>query len=60
MFVLMASASALAQPQPLAGKAILKDADGKVGGTVHFYPTIRGTAVTLDGTFTGLPPGMAE
>jgi Cu-Zn family superoxide dismutase len=24
---------------------------------VNVYPTIRGTAVTLNGTFTGLPPG---
>ena len=57
VFVLMAVTSAFAQPQPLAGKAILKDADGKVVGTVNVYPTIRGTAVTLNGTFTGLPPG---
>src|SRR4029453_7309918 len=57
MFVLMTGAPALAQPQPLAGKAILKNADGKVVGTVRVYPTIRGTAVTLNGTFTGLPPG---
>ncbi|HJY33542.1 MAG TPA: superoxide dismutase family protein [Vicinamibacterales bacterium] len=57
VFVLMAVTSAFAQPQPLAGKAILKDADGKVVGTVNLYPTIRGTAVTLNGTFTGLPPG---
>ena len=44
MFVLMTGAPALAQPQPLAGKAILKNADGKVVGTVNVYPTIREAA----------------
>ena len=29
---------------------------GAVVGTVNVYPTIRGTAVTLTGTFIGLPP----
>ena len=57
MFVLLAAVPALAQPQPLGGKATLKNADGNVVGTVNVFPTIRGTAVTLNGTFTGLPPG---
>ena len=57
MLVLMTGVQAFAQPQPLAGKAVLKDADGKVVGTVDVYPTIRGTAVTLNGHLTGLPPG---
>ena len=57
MLILLAAAPALAQPQPLAGKATLKNADGNVVGTASVYPTIRGTAVTLNGTFTGLPPG---
>src|SRR5262245_59226560 len=57
IFVLMAAAPALAQPQPLAGKATLKDADGKVVGTVEVYPTMRGTAVTLNGHLTGIPVG---
>ncbi len=57
MFVLITAATALAQAQPPAGKAILKNADGTVVGTVNVSPATGGTAVTLNGTFTGLPPG---
>jgi Cu-Zn family superoxide dismutase len=58
ILLLLAGVPALAQPQPLAGKATLKNADGNVVGTVKIYPTIRGTAVTFNAAFSGLPSGM--
>jgi Cu-Zn family superoxide dismutase len=53
----VAAASASGQPQPSA-KAVLHHAAGVVLGTLTLTPTVRGTAVQINGTLKPLPPGV--
>lgn len=54
--LLFAAAAASAQTPPKAA-ATLKNAQGDVVGTATFANTVRGTAVTINATFTKLTPG---
>jgi Cu-Zn family superoxide dismutase len=54
--LVLAAAVASAQT-PVKATATLKNAQGEVVGTATLAHTVRGTAVTINGTFTKLPPG---
>ena len=54
--LLLAAAAASAQTSVKA-TATLKNAQGEVVGTAMLANTVRGTAVTINATFTKLPPG---
>ena len=51
------TAAAVSAQAPAGGTATLKNAQGEVVGTATLAPTTRGTAVTINGTFSKLPPG---
>jgi Cu-Zn family superoxide dismutase len=54
--MVLAAAPVFAQAAPRA-TATLKNAQGEEVGTATLAPTQRGTAVTINGTFSKLPPG---
>jgi len=54
--IVLTAAAASAQA-PARATATLKNAQGEDVGTAAFAPTQRGTAVTINGTFSKLPPG---
>jgi superoxide dismutase, Cu-Zn family len=51
-------ATAVFAQSPARATATLKNAQGQVVGTATLGMTQRGTAVTINGTFSKLPPGM--
>jgi Cu-Zn family superoxide dismutase len=55
--VLTAAALSAQTPPRATATATLKNAKGEVVGTATLAPTVRGTAVTINGTFSKLPPG---
>ena len=54
--LVLVAAAASSQAPPKA-TATLKNAQGQEVGTATLAHTIRGTAVTINGTFSKLPPG---
>jgi Cu-Zn family superoxide dismutase len=55
--VLTAAVVSAQAPAPVRATATLKNAKGEEVGTATFGLTQRGTAVTINGTFSKLPPG---
>ena len=54
---LMLVAAAASGQTPPKGTATLKNAQGEEVGTATLANTVRGTAVTINATFSKLPPG---
>jgi len=54
---ILLTAAALSAQAPPRATATLKNAKGEVVGTATLALTQRGTAVTINGTFSNLPPG---
>jgi len=54
--IVLTAAAVSAQAPPRA-TATLKNAQGELVGTVTLAMTVRGTAVTINGAFSKLPPG---
>ena len=54
----MLIAAAASSQTPPKATATLKNAQGEEVGTATLAHTTRGTAVTINGTFSKLPPGM--
>jgi len=55
--MLTAAALSAQAPTPVRATATLKNAQGEEVGTATLALTQRGTAVTINGTFSKLPPG---
>ena len=51
------TAAAVSAQAPARATATLKNAQGQEVGTATLAMTVRGTAVTINGTFSKLPPG---